>query len=152
MPHRRPDGAPYDWWRDSNVRYLGYANEFGEAFRPLIPKQAVWASYAVAIGYAAGDAVDKTQLEMAKSGDTKRSLVIGGCAAVWQFLASVTLPAFAVHKQVDLTTQVLSTRAPPAVARFGPTFSGLAVIPFLPYILDPPITMAVDSLERALLA
>jgi len=32
------------------VRYLGYTNEFGEAFRSFIPKSLVTASYIVASG------------------------------------------------------------------------------------------------------
>ena len=27
-----------DLWRETSVRYLGYANEVGEAFRPIYPR------------------------------------------------------------------------------------------------------------------
>ncbi|KAG5188923.1 mitochondrial 18 KDa protein-domain-containing protein [Tribonema minus] len=40
-----------DIFRDTPVRYLGYANECGEAFRPLVPGIVVTLSYAVAIAY-----------------------------------------------------------------------------------------------------
>eukprot|EP01064_Diplonema_japonicum_P038258 TRINITY_DN9198_c0_g1_i1.p1 TRINITY_DN9198_c0_g1~~TRINITY_DN9198_c0_g1_i1.p1 ORF type:complete len:171 (+),score=27.84 TRINITY_DN9198_c0_g1_i1:51-515(+) len=153
--HDAPPGAPYDWWRDSNARYLGYVNELGEAYRPLIPIQAVWGSYVIAIGYAAGDSIDKTRNELTNGSSTKKAFAVGGCAALWQLLASVTLPAFFVNKQVASTSFLIKKYRPqasPSMVKFAPTLSGLAVIPFLPYVLDPPITFAVDKLESVLLA
>lgn len=47
-----------DIWRDSLVRYLGYANEVGESFRPIAPR-LVLPSYVVAFGYVACDTADK---------------------------------------------------------------------------------------------
>lgn len=35
--HRRLKGD-YDIWRDSALRYAGYANEIGEAFRFITPR------------------------------------------------------------------------------------------------------------------
>jgi len=52
-----------DPFKDSLWRFLGYANEVGEALRPLVPVGFVWATYAVAIGYAAGDTYDKASYE-----------------------------------------------------------------------------------------
>ena len=48
-----------DLWRDTKVRYLGYANEVGEAFRPIAPR-LVRPSYAVAFAYVFGDTYDKS--------------------------------------------------------------------------------------------
>ena len=36
-----PKAKPFDFWRDSLIRYLGYANELGESFRPLYPRLVV---------------------------------------------------------------------------------------------------------------
>ena len=47
-----------DLYRDTPIRYLGYANELGESFRPLYPK-LVAPSYAISFGYVALDTVDK---------------------------------------------------------------------------------------------
>lgn len=52
-----------DPFKDSLWRFLGYANEVGEALRPLVPVGFVWATYAVAIGYAAADTYDKASYE-----------------------------------------------------------------------------------------
>uniref|UniRef100_UPI00358FD89F mitochondrial fission process protein 1 isoform X1 n=1 Tax=Myxine glutinosa TaxID=7769 RepID=UPI00358FD89F len=48
-----------DPYRDTWVRYLGYANEVGESFRALVPVAAVWATYGVSMAYVTADAVHK---------------------------------------------------------------------------------------------
>ena len=40
------------------MRYMGYANELGESFRPIYPKM-VAPSYMVSFGYVFGDTYDK---------------------------------------------------------------------------------------------
>jgi fission process protein 1 len=55
----------YDIWRDSPVRLLGYCNEVGESFRPLLPR-LVLPSYFVSVSYVACDAVDKTYKQYKK--------------------------------------------------------------------------------------
>lgn len=62
MSHGHGKTGEYDVFKQSLLRYAGYANELGEAFRPLIPSWIVASSYVVAFGYAAGDAVDKGTL------------------------------------------------------------------------------------------
>ena len=57
-----------DIWRDTPVRYLGYANECGEALRALLPPAGVPASYALAIGYVLADTMDKAFKEWELSG------------------------------------------------------------------------------------
>lgn len=48
-----------DIYRDTPVRLLGYANEVGEAFRALVDKKVVLASYGVASVYVLADTYDK---------------------------------------------------------------------------------------------
>lgn len=50
---------PYDIWRQSLLRYLGYSNELGEAFRPLVGDFLANSTYAVAIAYVLADSIDK---------------------------------------------------------------------------------------------
>eukprot|EP00232_Nephroselmis_pyriformis_P025181 CAMPEP_0182858056 /NCGR_PEP_ID=MMETSP0034_2-20130328/3437_1 /TAXON_ID=156128 /ORGANISM="Nephroselmis pyriformis, Strain CCMP717" /LENGTH=460 /DNA_ID=CAMNT_0024989399 /DNA_START=120 /DNA_END=1502 /DNA_ORIENTATION=- len=57
---------PLDIWRDTPIRYLGYSNELGEAFRPLVGGLANL-TYIVAIGYVLADAFDKTNRAKGKS-------------------------------------------------------------------------------------
>ena len=47
-----------DIWRDTPIRYLGYANEVGESFKYVIPK-FYYPSYAIALAYVVGDVQDK---------------------------------------------------------------------------------------------
>ena len=61
-----PDDPDYDIYRDSLLRYAGYANEVGEAFRAQFAPYTykgwnapVSLTYAVAITYCAADALDK---------------------------------------------------------------------------------------------
>uniref|UniRef100_A0A8C8ZZN0 Mitochondrial fission process protein 1 n=1 Tax=Prolemur simus TaxID=1328070 RepID=A0A8C8ZZN0_PROSS len=59
MSQAQLGGAERDLYRDTWVRYLGYANEVGEAFRSLVPAAVVWLSYGVASSYVLADAIDK---------------------------------------------------------------------------------------------
>uniref|UniRef100_A0A8C6AZT1 Mitochondrial fission process protein 1 n=2 Tax=Odontoceti TaxID=9722 RepID=A0A8C6AZT1_MONMO len=59
MSEPPPRGAERDLFRDTWVRYLGYANEVGEAFRSLVPVSVVWLSYGVSSSYVLADAIDK---------------------------------------------------------------------------------------------
>ena len=48
---RDKEDGEVDIYRDTLLRYAGYANEVGEAFAPIVPAAVVPASYAVAITY-----------------------------------------------------------------------------------------------------
>ncbi len=48
-----------DLYRDTLVRYAGYANEVGESFKNLVSTSAYRMSYAIAICYVLADATDK---------------------------------------------------------------------------------------------
>lgn len=51
----------FDIYRDSKLRYCGYANEVGESFRPVVPKVFVHLSYAVAVMYVLAECGDKSR-------------------------------------------------------------------------------------------
>ena len=87
-----PPPASVDLYRDTPVRFLGYANELGESFKPLIPRVAYFSTYGVACAYVAADANDKYQ----RDGDVAR----GVDALIWQALASVIVPGFVVNRVV----------------------------------------------------
>ena len=48
----------HDIYRDTWVRYLGYANEVGESFRYILPKFVI-PSYIISFGYVFADSRDK---------------------------------------------------------------------------------------------
>ena len=90
-----------DIYRDSLLRYCGYANEVGEAFRPLVPVEIVYFSYVVAITYILADTVDK-----GKKGAEVGGAITGVLGATdtfcWQMLASVLFPSYIINRTVLL--------------------------------------------------
>lgn len=90
-----PDDEPgsIDIYRDSLLRYMGYANEVGEAFRPLVDVSLVYLSYVGAITYILADTVDKGQKGAKVSQDSLLRGAVGATDTfLWQMLASVSLP------------------------------------------------------------
>ena len=85
MPSTRAD---VDIFRDSPLRYAGYLNEVGEAFRPLVPEFVVYLSYVAALSYVFADTASK--------GKAAAELQTGdfGCgqAAVFEFDFARRLP------------------------------------------------------------
>mmetsp|Transcript_21463 Transcript_21463/g.66206 ORF Transcript_21463/g.66206 Transcript_21463/m.66206 type:complete len:246 (-) Transcript_21463:14-751(-) len=134
-----------DIYRDTALRYAGYANEVGEAFRLLVPAWVVPGSYAVAITYVLADTVDKTVKAFASSKYVSSALTAcavleGVDAFVWQITASVALPGYTIHQVVELVVQALAAAdlvddSNPALAAL-PTAAGLLTIPFIVKPLD----------------
>jgi hypothetical protein len=77
MSDHQPVKVRADPFKDSLWRFLGYANEVGEALRPLVPSAFVWSTYAIAIGYAAGDTYHKTNQVYEVRNDMRNDFVIG---------------------------------------------------------------------------
>ncbi|KAF1315666.1 Mitochondrial fission process protein 1, partial [Globisporangium splendens] len=98
-----------DIWRDSLVRYLGYSNELGESFRPIVPR-LVAPSYAVAFAYVVGDTYDKaskadarTQAQHLSNG--KRRAVIADAAVdtlLWQTMVRLYCIVVQVWRSLGL--------------------------------------------------
>jgi mitochondrial fission process protein 1 len=146
-----------DVWRDTSLRYMGYANEIGEAFRPLAPK-FVRPSYCVAFGYVIGDTSSKYNEYNDLLGDTgsstlqRRRVFAGVDCLAWQTLASVVLPGAVINgvtkaSVAALASQQMTSLLHPKVVRYGPTGIGLLAIPFI----IAPIDRGVDALMDATL-
>jgi len=128
-----------DIYRDSPLRYLGYANECGEAFRPLIPVEIVYFTYFAAIAYILADTVDK-----GKKGAAVEPLLglLGATDTfLWQMLASVIFPSFCINRLVTLLFSLQEGGTLPEIlttgpAEFIPTVLGLLAIPLLIVPLD----------------
>ena len=93
-------GKEQDIWRDTPLRYLGYANEVGEAFGPLYPKY-VRPSYAVAFLYVGCDTGDKfikstTISDLTPPFETGNwsilCVVLGSLCRVWCVCAVYSVP------------------------------------------------------------
>eukprot|EP00892_Ulva_mutabilis_P006542 jgi/Ulvmu1/425/UM001_0432.1 len=116
---------PFDPLRDGPLRYLGYANELGEAFAAWLPAVGVPASYATAIAYVLVDTYDKTSKAHSEARSSMRSVdpastvdpfqittLLTSERAVdtllWQLLASVAIPGFTIHQVVWLVHSLLA--------------------------------------------
>jgi len=133
-----PEGE-IDIYRDSPLRYLGYANEVGEAFRPLVPVEAVYVSYFLAISYILADTVDKgKQGAEGEPGGAVRGTLGALDTFSWQMLASVLFPSFIINRVVCLLASLGDTGSLPDVLSAGwiPTAVGLALIPLIILPLD----------------
>ncbi|RLN51994.1 hypothetical protein BBJ28_00016594 [Nothophytophthora sp. Chile5] len=164
------DKPETDLWRDSLVRYLGYANEVGESFRPIAPRLVV-PSYCVAFGYVLGDTYDKAAKAHAKAvaasfSTRKRNAVIADATIdtlAWQTLASVAIPGFTINRVVGqgaagtrkckMTTNgsfavQRTAKNSPVLRRWLPTAIGLGVIPLIIHPIDSLVDMAMDRSVR----
>ena len=154
-----------DIYRDTAVRYLGYANECGEAFRPLVPGYIVTLSYAVAIAYVSADAISKgfkcNKESAANFEGTGKSNLCAFPATLdvltFQLLASVALPGFTINRWVAFVTYVINTihlqdSVPEVVFNNLPTALGLALIPFIVAPLDNLVEEVLDKTTRPFLS
>jgi len=147
-----------DIYRDTLLRYAGYANEVGEAFAPLVPAVVVPASYGVAITYVIADTVDKFRKSIGggkykKGTITTCAIVEGFDALIWQLAASVALPGYTIHQVVAISVTLLSAAG---LTEMGgpidalPTVIGLATIPFIVKPLDELAEVGMDISFRKL--
>lgn len=140
-----------DLWRETNLRYMGYANEVGESVGVVYPKY-IFPSYVVAFGYVGGDTVDKAWKSY-QSGDPGIEIVKkGGDALVWQTLASVIIPGKLINvvaNGINGTTGTAET-LPASVRKWGATVCGLLTIPFIVHPIDHLVDVLLDNTLRTL--
>lgn len=153
-PQRRD--AEGDRYRDTWVRYLGYANEVGESFRSWVPKTVVWLSYGVASSYVLADAIDKGkkagEVPGPEAGRSTRMTVAVVDTLVWQGLASVAIPGFTINRICAASLYVLgtATRWPLTVRKWTTTAVGLLAIPIIIHPIDRSVDFLLDSSLRKL--
>ncbi|XP_076375863.1 mitochondrial fission process protein 1 [Megalopta genalis] len=124
-----------DVFRDTPVRYLGYANEVGEAFRPIVHSSIVWLSYAVSAGYVVADTVHKgwTQYSRDKTEDTtKNALYSMSDTLLWQTFATIIIPGFTINR-ICAAVQCFQRRScnPILRSQWIPTAVGISAIPLI---------------------
>jgi len=147
-----PKPPEVDVWRDTPLRFAGYANEVGESFRYVLPRLLA-PSYGVALLYVVGDTVDKTLRASQLGAETSALAYTAADVALWQLAASVAIPGFAINQVVKLATQAVEfegvkARVPPRVAAAAPTVAGLACIPLIIHPIDAAVDYAMDSTLR----
>ncbi|EDV95412.1 mitochondrial fission process protein 1 [Drosophila grimshawi] len=136
-----------DIYRDTFIRYMGYSNEVGEAFRPLVPKSIVAASYGMAIGYVCTDTFDKS-LRQRMAGATDREVaLVGADVFTWQMFASVIIPGLTINR-ITAASRMLLRNSPGFVLKTVPTIIGLASIPLIVHPIDKLVDHLMDATYR----
>ncbi|XP_067640471.1 mitochondrial fission process protein 1 isoform X2 [Eurosta solidaginis] len=136
----------YDIYRDSSLRYMGYSNEVGEAFRPLIHRNIVRSSYLLATGYVCADAIDKSVKEYQRKSSIKQIAKVTGDVFTWQMLASVIIPGVIINRITLLAGYLLRRNdVRKSLRKIMPTTIGLCSIP----IIIGPIDKFTDHLMDA---
>nr|CAB3264048.1 mitochondrial fission process protein 1 [Phallusia mammillata] len=147
-----------DIFRDTPLRYLGYANEVGEAFRSLVPKSFVWASYMVASTYVLADATSKCHYALEKSKAPSNNAVTSPPASfvdalVWQSFASVIIPGITINRLCAGMLFGLRKTIPilPLTAhKWISTISGLLAIPIIIHPIDRSVDVVMNNSLRKL--
>jgi fission process protein 1 len=132
----------------AHSRPLAYASEMGESVRPLVPVALVRLLYGVSWGYVILDTSLKTY--SVKDQPTNIMTTYAMDTAIWHTFASMALPAFTIHSIVKYSGKILQKFVNPAskIGRFGPTFFGMASIPFIIHPLDHFTDWAMDNSLR----
>merc|ERR1712210_438234 len=129
-----------DIYRDTPLRYAGYANEVGEAFRALVSVTFVRATYGVASAYVLADTADKaTKMSKVKDSTTGKVALAAFDTLVWQALASVIVPGFTINRICAGSLFSLAKVAPKLplnTRKWITTAVGLGVIPFIVHPID----------------
>ncbi|CDZ96671.1 Uncharacterized conserved protein [Phaffia rhodozyma] len=137
----------------AGTRYVAYTSDVGESFRPVVPPWVVTAGYGVSWAYLIGDVSYETYkakkhgpnaLEAANFSETTRLSLLASKRAVFQGVASMALPAFTIHTVVKQSGRLFVNVKNPRLKTWGPTLTGLAVVPLLPYLFDEPVEHATD--------
>jgi mitochondrial fission process protein 1 len=140
----------YNIFRDSVLRYLGYANEIGESFRYQYPKLVI-PSYVVAFGYCFADAGTSGMDTWKETSSKWDAAAATADTLLWQTLASVTIPGLAIN-QIVRASRFAITRSPVVlsamVAKWLPTTMGLCSIPLIVEPIDASVDYGMDSTIR----
>lgn len=145
--------AEVDYFRDTPIRYLGYANELGESFGPLYPK-FVRPSYGIAFAYVGADTIYKTYLAKKKGESNETALRIGVDVLLWQTFASVLIPGKIINMVTHASVKAFQSdipaikKLPPSVRLWSPTVIGLATIPFIIHPIDSFVDHVFDRTLR----
>jgi len=135
-------------------RYVAYTSDVGEAFRPVVSPKIVTAAYGISWLYLAGDVgyegykayrKGPSPVEAANFSEPTRVGMLVVKRAVFQSIASMALPAFTIHTAVKQATKAFVNVKNPRIKAWGPTITGLSLVPGLPFLFDHPVEQATDA-------
>ncbi|TDL29152.1 hypothetical protein BD410DRAFT_735881 [Rickenella mellea] len=137
----------------ATTRYIAYTSDVGEAFRPVVPPWVVTSAYGISWLYLVGDVSFETwkakrqgptALEAAHFSESTRLGLVAVKRSIFQSVASMALPAFTIHTVVAQSKRAWVKAKSPRLKAWGPTVTGLAVVPLLPYLFDHPVEKVTD--------
>jgi fission process protein 1 len=170
-PHDESEQSPpsHNIFRDSALRYAGYANEIGESFRYQIPRLVV-PTYVIAFTYVCADAVstghetwqnsnkqDKVTNDTNSSSSSISNTVwhdtiyATADTLLWQTLASVVVPGATINLVVKASRYAVHRSPlllPVMVAKWLPTVIGIGSIPLIVQPIDHTIDYMLDNSTR----
>ncbi|KAI9322589.1 mitochondrial 18 KDa protein-domain-containing protein [Dichotomocladium elegans] len=129
----------------ASSRYLAYTSDVGEAFRPIVSPWIVKGAYGVSWAYLGLDVGYEgyKAIKAGKDNSVVATMVVK--RSIFQTLASMALPMFTIHSVVKYSAKTVFANVKNAkVKGWGPTFMGLGVVPFLPFLFDHPVEHLVD--------
>ncbi|KAG2175224.1 hypothetical protein INT44_007712 [Umbelopsis vinacea] len=129
----------------ASTRYLAYSSDVGEAFRPIVHPLMVRAAYGLSWAYVGLD-VAYEGYKTHKAGND--NAVVGVAAlkrGIFQTFASMVLPMATIHTAVKYSAKhVFNNMKNTKIKTWGPTATGLAILPLLPYMYDEVVEHVVD--------
>ncbi|KAI8575768.1 hypothetical protein K450DRAFT_260112 [Umbelopsis ramanniana AG] len=129
----------------ASTRYLAYSSDVGEAFRPIVHPLMVRAAYGISWAYVGLD-VAYEGYKTHKAGND--NAVVGVAAfkrGIFQTFASMLLPMATIHTAVKYSAKhVFNNMKNTKIKTWGPTATGLAILPLLPYMYDEVVEHIVD--------
>ena len=139
-----------DPYRDTSLRYMGYANEVGEAFTAFIPEWGVPASYCVAASYVMFDTIDKGQKAYETADEENKiqdALKVSTETMVWQMLASVFWPGSIIRVIVNMSDHMLAQKLTgnDQYAHVLATLFGLMAIPMIIKPIDTTVDKVMET-------
>ncbi|KAJ3754371.1 mitochondrial 18 KDa protein-domain-containing protein [Lentinula raphanica] len=138
----------------ASTRYIAYTSDIGEAFRPVVPPWIVTAAYGISWLYLTGDVGYETYkahrhgpsaFEAANFSEPTRLAFTAVQRATFQSIASMALPALTIHTAVNQAKKAFKNVKNPRLKLWGPTATGLSLVPGLPYIFDHPVEQITDK-------
>ncbi len=149
-----------DIFRDTYIRYMGYANELGESFRPLVRVGFVRLSYVIASGYVITDSIHKMydakqnyEHQPHDQGNKMKDILKAGIdCLVWQSFASVIIPGITINRIVKLSSYSIrkthKINHSAVIRKSVPTAIGLISIPLIIHPIDTFVHFAMNSTLR----
>ncbi|KAJ4472200.1 mitochondrial 18 KDa protein-domain-containing protein [Lentinula aciculospora] len=138
----------------ASTRYIAYTSDIGEAFRPVVPPWIVTAAYGISWLYLTGDVgyetykahrKEPTALEAANFSEPTRLAFTAVQRATFQSIASMALPALTIHTAVNQAKKAFKNVKNPRLKLWGPTATGLSLVPGLPYLFDHPVEQVTEK-------